>query len=368
MDALPASLVWIIAALILLVAWLAFARWLFFLDLGLEAFEVVTQDGWTLKAWHLPSAGRRFAEPVILCPGLANNPRMFDVSRPASLARAVAEAGFDCYLVELRAVSGKRPRGSRRDASVDDHVHFDAPALVEAVLRRSGAQRAFWVGHSLGGLVGIAAAQAPELPLAGLVAVGSPFFFRHGAATRALLRAGVGITRAGPLRADWAMLLAAPLAGWFSVSLADGMVNQKNVSPRVQRLAMASVFAPMWRSVLAQLADWEAHDAFRSRSGVDWRAGLSTVRAPVLLVSGSADLLADTSSMEKALALVGASDKALLSFGKAHGHAEDYGHGDLLLGATAATEVFPRVVQWLAARATPTEAGAAPASVTLPKP
>lgn len=363
MDALPASLVWIIGALILLVAWLAFARRLFLVDLGLEAFEVVTKDGWTLRAWHLPSAARRFEEPVILCPGLANNPRMFDISRPASLARAVAEAGFDCYLVELRAVSGKRPRGSRRDASVDDHVHFDVPALTEAVLRRSGARRAFWVGHSLGGLVGIAAAQAPGLPLAGLVAVGSPFFFRHGAATRALLKAGVGLTRAGPLRADWAMLLAAPLAGWFSVSLADGMVNQKNVSPRVQRQAMASVFAPMWRSVLAQLSEWEANDTFRSKSGVDWRAGLAAVQVPVLLVSGSADVLADPGSMEKALALVGASDKALLAFGKAHGHAEDYGHGDLLIGAAAATEVFPPVVEWLKARAT-----ARAASAALPPP
>jgi pimeloyl-ACP methyl ester carboxylesterase len=352
MESLPASLLLIIAALAALVVWVLFSRWAFFHDAGLEGFEVATEDGWTLKAWMLPAAQRRFSEPVILCPGLANNHRMFDVSRPASLARALAEAGFDCYLVELRAVSGKRPKGSRRDASVDDHVTYDVPALVKAALERSKAPRAFWVGHSLGGLVAIAAVQKPGLALAGLVAIGSPFFFRHGAVTRALLRAGSGITRAGPLRADWAMLLIAPLAGWFSVRVANGMLNQRNVSPRVQRRAMASVFSPMWRSVLAQLHDWESSDTFRSKQGVDWRAGMQGIEVPTLLVAGSVDLLADAAGMGQALALLGATDKSLLLFGKAHGHLEDYGHGDLLIGNSAAKEVFPPLVQWLTQRAT----------------
>jgi pimeloyl-ACP methyl ester carboxylesterase len=344
--------VWIIAALVLVVAWVALARWLFFHDFAFQTLEVPTEDGWTLKARYLAAEQRRFSEPVILCPGLANNFRMFDVSRPASLARALAAAGFDVYLVDLRGVHALRPRGTRRDACVDDHVHFDVPALVKKALEHSGAARAFWVGHSLGGLVGLAAAQHPTLPLAGLVAIGSPLFFRHGSVTRALLRAGIGAGRIGPLRADWAMLPLAPLAGWFAAPFANGMVNQRNVSGRTQRRAMASVFSPMWRSVLAQFHDWESHDAFRSTAGVDWRAGLSGVTAPTLLIAGSADLLADSEGMARALALVGAQDKSLLLFGKAHGHLEDYGHGDLLIGNTAAAEVFPALVQWLAQRAT----------------
>lgn len=352
MESLPASLVWIIAALVVVVAWVALARWLFFHDFAFETLEVSTEDGWTLKARYLSAPQRRFEEPVILCPGLANNFRMFDVSGPASLARTLAGAGFDVYLVDLRGVHARRPRGTRRDACVDDHVHFDVPALVKKALEHSRAHKVFWVGHSLGGLVGLAAAQHPSLPLAGLVAIGSPLFFRHGAITRALLKAGIGAGRIGPLRADWAMLPLAPLAGWFSAPFASGMVNQRNVKGAVQRRAMASVFSPMWRSVLAQFHDWETHDAFRSTSGVDWRAGLSAVAAPTLLVAGSADLLADSESMSRALALVGAQDKSLLRFGKAHGHLEDYGHGDLLIGNSAAAEVFPPLVKWLSERAT----------------
>jgi pimeloyl-ACP methyl ester carboxylesterase len=346
LESLPASLVWFLAALVAVVAWAILARWLFFFDAGLEVLEVATADGWTIKARVLPSPRRRFSEPVILCPGLANNHRLFDLTRPASLARALAEAGFDCYLVDLRAAHGRHPKGSRRDASVDDHVAFDVPALVKAALVRSRAERAFWVGHSLGGLVGLAAAQTPGLPLAGMVAIGSPIFFRHGAVTRALLRAGSGIANLAPLRGDWAMLLLAPLAGWFHAPFAKGMVNQRNVAGAVQRRAMASMFSPIWRSVLVQFLDWEANDVFRSRQGVDWRAGLKGLEVPTLLIAGSSDLLADAASMGDALALVGAADKSLLLFGKA------YGHGDLLIGKSAAHEVFPPLTRWLEQRAT----------------
>jgi pimeloyl-ACP methyl ester carboxylesterase len=344
----------IIGALVAVVLWVFFARWRFLVDAGLERLEVKTKDGWTLPMRHLPSPHRRFKEPVVLCPGLANNHRMFDVARPKSLLRALSEAGFDCYLVDLRGGAGtRRAPGARHDASVDDHVHYDVPALVEAACARAGASQAFWLGHSLGGLVAAAAAQHGGLPLKGLIAVGSPFRFQHGAATRALLRAGMGLTRMGRLRADWAMLPFAPLAGWVALKAADGMVNQKNVAARIQRRAMASVFSPIWGSVLAQLHDWEAHDAFRSREGVDWRGGLSKVETPVLLVAGTVDLLADATSTAAALELVGAKDKSLLVFGRAHGHLEDYGHGDLLIGNSAATEVFPKVIQWLEARASP---------------
>ena len=337
-----------------LVLWLVAARARLRVTPALEVLEVKTQDGWVLSAHVLPSPQRRFDEPVLLCHGLANNHRFFDLIPEASLARALSQAGFDCYLVNLRGADGRarRPRGRPRDASVDDHVAFDVPALISAALAHSGAKRAFWVGHSLGGLVALAAAQTGDLPLAGLVAVGSPLAFRHGATTRVLLGLATPLALFGWLRTDWLTLLVAPLAGWFRFAPADGMVNHANVHPRVQRRAMASVFAPMWRSVLSQLADWEHHGTFRSRAHVDWRAGLTRLEAPTLLIAGTGDLLADAQTMGEALPAFGAADKALLIFGRAHGHSQDYGHGDLLIGVSAAREVYPPLVQWLVARAT----------------
>lgn len=341
--------------------WALLARRWYFVATTLEPHDVKTPDGWLLRAWHLPCPERRFAEPVVLCHGLANNHRMFDVSQPASLARTLSAAGFDCWLVDLRGAEGtvRRTQKAPHDASIDDHVAYDVPALVAAVLERSGAKEAFWLGHSMGGLVALAAAQTQGLPLKGLVAMGSPLWFDHGRMTRLALRAGILAAAPGRVRTEWLTLFFSPLAGWFRFPLADGMVNHANVAPLLQRRAMASVFAPMWRSVLAQLLDWETHDAFRSRQGVDWRQGLSRLAVPMLLIGGSADLLAGPASLTRALPLLGGEDKSLLLFGRAYGHAHDYGHGDLILGSSAAQEVFPLLVRWLEQRAT--RAAAAPA-------
>ena len=43
-------------------------------------------------------------------------------------------------------------------------------------------------------------------------------------------------------------------------------------------------------------------------------------------------------------------DKQLLLFGKPYGHVDDYGHFDLLVGKRAATEVWPHITAFLAAR------------------
>ncbi len=56
-----------------------------------------------------------------------------------------------------RALAAARLAGRRyTDFTVDDHILQDGPALLELALKETGAKRAFWLGHSLGALVGYA--------------------------------------------------------------------------------------------------------------------------------------------------------------------------------------------------------------------
>lgn len=318
---------------------------------------VAAADGWQLCAWHRAPAQRRFVEPIVLCHGLSNNHRFLEFQAPHSLAAALADAGFECFTVELRGAGNAAPAplGTRADGCIDDYVKFDVPALVHFAARQAGAEKAFWVGHSLGGLVALAAAdEALQQKLKGLVTIGSPVFFRAQWGTRWLLKFGYWLSPLGRFRTDWLAALVAPFAGWVNVPLGSGMANQRNMPGWVQRRAMAEVIAPIWHGVLGQLRDWTHEDQFRSVDRtIDYRARVKALKVPHLVVGGAADGIAPPETCRQHFAIVGAEDKQLLLMGTEFGHGANYGHGDLLLGHQAHLELYPHLVEWLQRRATP---------------
>src|SRR5689334_19381344 len=140
-----------------------------------------TADGWDLAVLHRVPKVRRFREPLLLCHGLSVSARNFDYEPPYSLAHYLADRGFECFSADWRGAGASRPPrgGHRYGFSVDDHIRLDAPALLAHACGAVGADRAFWLGHSMGALIGYAAAEVQEqrARFAGIVAVGAPVFF-----------------------------------------------------------------------------------------------------------------------------------------------------------------------------------------------
>jgi pimeloyl-ACP methyl ester carboxylesterase len=327
-----------------------------------ERLQVRCQDGWELTVHVRRAAHRRFEEPVLLCHGLAANRCTFDFEPPYSLAHVLSEAGFDCFSVEWRGIGHSRspPRGQRwPDVTVDDLVAQDGPALIEAALAQTGARRAFWVGHSLGGLVGYAVAQGPAgTKLAGLLALGSPVFFPPDPLIRRLIHVGSRASWPRGFRNEWLSRTLAPFLGYVTLPLSDVIINPRHIPPPIQRKVYANMMASMSRNVLRQFQDWIDHDAFRSFDGsVDWRAGLARLSLPVMVMGGSADRLASPKNLRAQYELVGSPDKQLHVFGCERGDKMNYGHGDLLFGTGAPLEVHPEIRDWLVAHATPLRQG-----------
>ncbi len=344
---------------LLVAGWVLFVDWRYALvEDRPTRLEVVTADGWTLALWHRPAARRRFEVPVILCHGFANNAAFMEFRGARSLGRAVAAAGFDSYAVDLRGAGASRPpHEGPWEVSFDDHVTLDVPAVVAAVQRHAGAARVAWVGHSLGGLVALAAGPALGEVLAALVTVGSPAFFRFPPSLLRLTRLASRLTPwgafpVGPLR------LIAPFAGRApppKVTMTSA--NLRNLNREDQRHLVANVFAPLWGGVLRQLADWLAHDVFRSADGrVDYRAGLAALQAPVLVVGGTVDLLAPPDVQRALFSLLTSPARTLALFGRTYGHTAEYGHGDLVVGKASPTEVYPVILGFLEAQLAPAAA------------
>lgn len=342
-----------------------------------ENRRVRCRDGWELAVHVRRAPHRRFEEPVLLCHGLAANRYTFDFEPPYSVSHALAEAGFDCFNVEWRGTGHSRqpPRGRRyTDFTIDDHILQDGPALLELALRETGARRAFWLGHSLGGLIGYGVAQGPEASkLAGLLVLGSPVYLKSEPLLSALLSLGIRAAWPARLRQEWFTASFAPFLGYITLPLSELILNPEHMPPRIQRQLSANMMSSMSRKVLLQFQDWIEHDAFRSFDGtVDWRAGISRITAPVLVMGGSVDRLATEENVRKQFTLLTTPDRTLHVFGKDRGDKMDYGHGDLIFGTGAPLEVYPLIRAWLEAHATPLTVEAAreavSAAASLPPP
>jgi len=318
--------------------------------------QVQCPDGYRIAVHHRKPGVRRFREPVLLCHGLAASHLNFDFDPPYSVALAFAEAGFEVFSVDWRGAGASRPARwwKRFFFDADDLITPHAPTLLTHALQTTGASQAFWIGHSLGALVGYGLLGGPQASrLRGLCALGAPVFFQNGGWPARLMRLGVWLAWPWAFRQRWLSIGLAPFLGHLTLPLTETLINPKAIAPRVLRRVYANLVSSMGFRLLRQLADWSRHNVFRSRDGtIDYRARLREVTTPVLVLGGSQDALATPRAVLGQAELLGSSDKTVMLFGRENGDALDYGHGDLIFGEGAPQEVYPRIITWVTERAT----------------
>jgi pimeloyl-ACP methyl ester carboxylesterase len=305
----------------------------------------VTEDGWRIAIGRRAPRGEPRLPPVLLCHGLAANRFSLDFGVPRySLALALAEAGFDCFALDLRGHGDSR-RGRPRSWTFDTYLSQDIPAAFDDVRAATGADRILWVGHSQGALLGLVAASTLAERIAGVVAIAPPTHFHVQDRLRRLLRYAFLATGQGQ---RYLARAATPIAGWFNPALAQFAWNTRNIDGRIYRQVLANVVEDVPPRVRDQFLDWMRRDRFASVDGLtDYRASLSGVRQPALFVAGSVDLLAPPDAVRAAYEQW-AGDKEFWIAGK-ETCSVDYGHSDLIFGRRAPDEIFPHIVRWLRA-------------------
>jgi pimeloyl-ACP methyl ester carboxylesterase len=309
-----------------------------------ERLEAPTADGWRLCLGRRRARDPARAPPVLLVHGIAMNRLALDFGvERHSLSRHLAEAGLDCFALDLRGHGGSRPGpGAPRRWTLDDYLALDVPAALDAVQAATGQPTALWVGHSQGALLGLVAAARYPARIAGVVALAPPV----------RLSRQVQLLRIMPLLARLRLArlisqLVAPLVGLWHPRHATVSIQPAEMDGPIFRRMMMNAMEDLPPGVVAHFECMLREDRLGSLDGRDdWRAALAACRQPALFVSAPDDGLVPPAVVAEACQRWGG-EKTLWSA------PPGVGHTDLLLGRRAPEAVFPLVRGWLLSHSAP---------------
>ncbi len=135
--------------------------------------RTLIDDGPLREVYHYrpQKKTRETGDPILLVTPLAAPAICYDLRRGCSLVEHFVQQGRPTYLVEYGEVSFKN-RGIGLEHWVDGVV----PEAIKTVSEHAGGRPVHVIGWSLGGIfAALAAADGPQLPIASLTIVGSPF-------------------------------------------------------------------------------------------------------------------------------------------------------------------------------------------------
>lgn len=135
--------------------------------------RTLIDEGTLRELYHYRPAGRSATEgdPVLLVTPLAAPSLCFDLRRGCSVAEHLVRAGRPTYLVEYGQVSF-RDRNLGMEHWIDEVI----PTAIRHTSAHCGGRPVHVVGWSLGGIFTLlTAADQPDLPIASVTALGTPF-------------------------------------------------------------------------------------------------------------------------------------------------------------------------------------------------
>ncbi|CAG5038178.1 unnamed protein product [Parnassius apollo] len=121
-------------------------------------YEVITEDGYILKLFHIPGTKDR---PVLLVHGTFESADTWIIRGNLSQAVALANSGYDLWFGNLRGNKYSRNHVSLNpdddDAfwnfSLQEYGFYDLPAIIDIVLNKTGAEMLNAIGYSQGNTI-----------------------------------------------------------------------------------------------------------------------------------------------------------------------------------------------------------------------
>lgn len=289
-----------------------------------EPVTITARDGWLLKGdLHEPSGPARGT--VLAGHAMMANRRSLDRPPGEGLVATLVRGGLRVVTVDVRGHGESGPLPPEGGAySYDDIVEKDIPAAVEFVRTRFSG-RAALLGHSLVGHAALAWLSGPE-------AAGS-----GGIAAIAAYAPNAWLKSCEPDEKRWQAKIA-QLRMWEQMSQAKGYFPARQM-----KIGSDDVSGPYIR----QFVQWASEDRWVSLAGRDYRAGLATIRIPLLVAVGAGDrMLCVPECCERFISPVPRERLTWWLVSEAGGFGLDADHMPLVTDARA-RPLWERTADWL---------------------
>ncbi|WP_041562713.1 alpha/beta fold hydrolase [Nocardia brasiliensis] len=259
--------------------------------------------------FRLTRVGAGLGTPAVLIPGMFDNRRCY--LRPGGgFAAALADTGFDVWIVERRGTGGVATAPGAR-AGWSETVRFDLPA-AQRIIAQTAPGPACWIAHSFGGV--------------------------------ALMRAVATTLRATPpaclvlfnSAADIPLLANRVIARWTCAPRWRGTFPS-----RLLRLGPEDEPVAALQDAIA----WGAAD--RDRTLFTEHAVTGDNAVPVLALAGPRDIVAPPGRCARFAAALGGSEHRVQLLARRNGFRRDHTHDSALLAPDATRDVFPFVIDWI---------------------
>jgi pimeloyl-ACP methyl ester carboxylesterase len=349
------------------------------------------EDGWELNLIRYKSE-KTFENPVILCHGLAANKNSVDfgnintdewlkysLASYLSILEQDRKISFDCWVAQLRGRGKKITFDPEKNPDkykwcVDDYIEKDVPSIINYVqnwylINRKHKPKIFWIGKSMGGMIGYAYAQTDEgkKNLKGLITIGSPMAFEYNSI---LLEP---IARLAPRNISFPINVSEILQKKkiYMDAFKKAAANQENIDSKILKkyidIGMNNTISS---KVLNQFLLFYRHNNFCKYPKNPWlfdfvgktpllkkispiysyKKNIYRIETPLLAIAGNDDKAADPREVRFCSRNVNSQDVTYINFCKKDGYSKDYGHLDLNLGLNVKNEVYNYIYNWLKLR------------------
>lgn len=308
----------------------------------LERLRYRSCDGWQSVVHVLPPRPGGSGEPVLLAHALGLAPDAFRLDEHRSLAGALRRAGFAVYLMGHRGDRGSEPPRLGATFDFDDVLEQDVPAALRRILDHSRARRVHWVGHGIGGQLGLAfAGRGGSHQLASLTAMCAPVSFERRSTASEIRRARRVLDM---LPSHWtlpASSVAWAAAPWVRDGRSLGASLAADAPGDLTRGLLCLGSQDVVVGLARQVGRWMSEGVWSDRTGLlDYAVSLGNARAPLLVIAAEDDPLCPPAHALDAIARWGGAEHSAVVL-------EVASHLDPLIGGVASEQVNRPVLSWL---------------------
>jgi len=235
--------------------------------------------------------------------------------------------------------------------TIDDHIHKDVPAIIDFVKEKSGFDKVYWIGHSMGGIIMYGYLETEkQSDIAGFIPISSMMVIpqllsphlKTIANQKPLLTASllINTTVASQLR-NFTL-------GTVKHPIEELLFERENMDMDVMFRFFRVCIDDTSAGVVAQFSDSiRVGSIISSDRKYNYADNMRRINVPILIMGGSADGFVNKEALMAPYIRVSSRDKNIIIFSKENGYSTDYGHCDLLLGKNSEKEVYPVILEWL---------------------